>query len=107
HYVGLVLSDVINPFFAKKAYEKGADGLVLVSSGAGGHGGILNPFAFVNEVRNFFDGPLVLAGTLSKGDDILAAEIIGADFAYVGSRFISVDESRSEERRVGKGGRER
>src|SRR5699024_746089 len=98
HYDGLVLSDVINPFFAKKAYEKEADGLILVSSGAGGHGGTLNPFAFVNELRIFFDGPLVLSGILSKGDVILAAEVIGADFAYIGSRFISVDDSGAYEK---------
>ncbi|MFA1822213.1 NAD(P)H-dependent flavin oxidoreductase [Virgibacillus oceani] len=95
-YGGIVFSDVINIKFAKKAIEKGADGLVLVASGAGGHGGELNPVAFVNEVREFFDGPIVLAGALSKGEDILAAEVMGADFAYMGSRFIPTHESVAE-----------
>lgn len=96
-YGGIVFSDVINMKFAKKAIEKGSDGLVLVASGAGGHGGMLNPVAFVNEVRTFFDGPIVLAGALSKGEDILAAEVMGADFAYMGSRFIPIHESSAEE----------
>src|SRR5690606_20265220 len=96
-YGGIVFSDVINMEFAKKAIEKGSDGLVLVASGAGGHGGMLNPVAFVNEVRTFFDGPIVLAGALSKGEDILAAEVMGADFAYMGSRFIPTHESSAEE----------
>lgn len=96
-YGGIVFSDVINMKFAKKAIEKGSDGLVLVASGAGGHGGMLNPVAFVNEVRTFFDGPIVLAGALSKGEDILAAEVMGADFAYMGSRFIPTHESSAEE----------
>lgn len=96
-YGGLVLSDVINPYFAKKAIEKGSDGLVLVSNGAGGHGGTLNPVAFINEVKKFFSGPIVLAGSLSKGKDILAAEILGADFAYIGSRFIATEESSAEQ----------
>lgn len=96
-YGGIVFSDVITPFFAKKAVEKGTDGLILVANGAGGHGGELNPFAFINEVRRFFEGPVVLAGALSKGEDILAAEVMGADFAYIGSRFISVNESTASE----------
>src|SRR5699024_5456944 len=98
HYDGLVLSDVINPFFAKKAYEIGADGLILVSSGAGGHGGTLNPFAFVNVVRKFFDGTIVLAVNFSKGYDIMTADVICVYFAYINSRFISVDESGAEEK---------
>lgn len=96
-YGGIVFSDVINTFFAKKAFEKGTDGLILVANGAGGHGGTLNPFAFINEVKSFFDGPLVLAGSLSKGEDVLAAEVLGADLSYVGSRFLAVDESSAQE----------
>lgn len=92
-YGGVVFSDVINTRFAKKAIEKGTDGLVLVASGAGGHGGTTNPIAFVHEIREFFDGPIVLAGSLSKGEDILATEVIGADFAYMGTRFIPTHES--------------
>nr|WP_245831951.1 nitronate monooxygenase [Oceanobacillus senegalensis] len=69
--------------------EKGADGLVLVASGAGDHGGIYNPITFVHEVREFFDGPIALFGGMSKGEDILLTEILGADFAYIGTRFIS------------------
>jgi len=92
-YDGLVLSDVVNIKFAKKAIEKGSDGLILVSSGAGGHGGDLNPIAFLHEVKSFFDGPVVLAGGMSKGEDILAAEILGADFVYMGTRFIPAMES--------------
>jgi nitronate monooxygenase len=92
-YGGIVFSDVINIKFAKKAIEKGTDGLVLVSSGAGGHGGVLNPFAFLHEIRQFWDGPVILAGGLSKGEDILAAEVLGADMVYMGSRFIPAEES--------------
>lgn len=96
-YGGIVFSDVINTKFAKKAIEKGSDGLVLVSSGAGGHGGELNPFAFLSEVREFWDGPIILAGGMSKGEDILAAEILGADFVYMGSRFIPAIESSAQD----------
>lgn len=96
-YGGVVLSDVIDIKFAKKALEKGSDGLVLVAAGAGGHGGRLNPIAFIHEVREFFDGPIVLSGTLTKGEDILAAEILGADFAYLGTKFIVAEESDAEE----------
>lgn len=91
-YGGLVFSDVINSAFAKKAIEKGSDGLILIANGAGGHGGTLNPFAFMQEVRSFWDGPLILGGTISTGEDILAAEVLGADFAYVGTRFIAAKE---------------
>jgi len=93
NYGGIVFSDVINISFAKKALEKGSDGLVLVASGAGGHGGTFNPFAFVHEVRQFWDGPIALAGGMTRGEDILAAELIGADFAYIGTRFIPAEES--------------
>lgn len=96
-YGGVVFSDVINVKFAKKAIEKGVDGLVLVCSGAGGHGGTYSPFAFIHEVKTFWDGPVVLAGAMSKGEDILAAEILGADFAYLGSRFIPAKESLASE----------
>ncbi|SDQ91337.1 NAD(P)H-dependent flavin oxidoreductase [Virgibacillus salinus] len=96
-YGGFVLSDVINMKFAKKAIEKGTDGLVLVASGAGGHAGVLNPFAFLHEVTEFWDGPIVLAGGMSKGEDILAAEVLGADFVYMGSRFIPSAESSAVE----------
>lgn len=96
-YGGVVLSDVINIKFAKKALEKGSDGLVLVAAGAGGHGGRLNPIAFIHEVREFFDGPIALAGGLSKGEDILAAETLGADFAYFGTKFIVAEEGSADE----------
>lgn len=92
-YGGMVLSDVTTIRFAKKALEKGSDGLILVANGAGGHGGTLNPFAFIDEVRSFFDGPIALAGTITKGEQILAAELIGADFAYIGTHFIPSTES--------------
>jgi len=92
-YGGLVFSDVVNSKFAKKAIEKGSDGLILVASGAGGHGGDLNPIAFLHEVKTFWDGPVVLAGGMSKGKDVLASEIIGADLVYMGTRFIPSDES--------------
>lgn len=96
-YGGVVFSDVINVKFAKKAIEKGTDGLILVTSGAGGHAGTLNPFAFLHEVKEFWDGPIVLAGGMSKGEDILAAEVLGADFVYMGSRFITATESSAVE----------
>ncbi|WP_156854838.1 nitronate monooxygenase family protein [Oceanobacillus sp. AG] len=92
-YGGVVLSDVIDMKFAKKALEKGSDGLVLVAAGAGGHGGRLNPIAFMHEIRENFDGPIALAGTLSKGEDILVAETLGADLAYFGTKFIVAEES--------------
>ncbi|WP_017379066.1 NAD(P)H-dependent flavin oxidoreductase [Paenisporosarcina sp. TG-14] len=92
-YGGTVLSDVINMKFAKKAIEKGTDGLILVSNGAGGHAGILNPISFIHEVRELWDGLIILAGGISKGQDILAAEVLGADFVYMGSRFIASEES--------------
>jgi len=92
-YGGIVFSDVINVKFAKKAIEKGTDGLVLVANGAGGHAGVLNPISFIHEVRSFFDGPIILAGGMSKGEDILASEVLGADFVYMGTRFIPAEES--------------
>ena len=92
-YGGLLYSDVNSLFYAHKAADAGADGLILVASGAGGHTGMITPFAFVAEVRKFFDGPIVLAGGISSGADIAAAIAMGADFAYVGTRFIAVRES--------------
>src|SRR5215213_1541810 len=93
-YGGHVLHDVINQKFARKAVEKGADGLVLVAAGAGGHAGSLSPFALVRETRAWFDGPLALSGAISHGASILAAEAMGADFGYVGSAFIATTEAR-------------
>ncbi|MEN1967161.1 nitronate monooxygenase [Lentibacillus sp. N15] len=95
-YDGVVFSDVINIRFAKKAIEKGADGLVLVAAGAGGHGGTYNPISFVHEVRGFFDGPLALSGGMTKGEDILVTELLGADFSYMGTRFIPAKESSAQ-----------
>lgn len=96
-YGGIVFSDVINVKFAKKALEKGSEGLVLVASGAGGHGGTFNPIPFIHEIRRFFDGPVVLSGGISKGEDIVAAETLGADFAYLGTRFLTAEESGADE----------
>ncbi|RWR09281.1 nitronate monooxygenase [Siminovitchia fortis] len=92
-YGGLIFSDVISIFHAKKAAEKGVDGLVLVCSGAGGHAGTINPFAFLGAVKEFWNGITILSGAISSGRDILAAEAMGADFAYMGTRFITAEES--------------
>jgi len=94
---GVVLHDVINNKFAKKAIEKGADGLILVAAGAGGHAGVKSPFALVQEIREWFDGPLALSGAISTGGAVLAAQAMGADFAYIGSAFIATDEARAGE----------
>ena len=96
-YGGIVLHDVINNTFAKKAIEKGADGLILVAAGAGGHAGKINPFALVHEVRAWFDGPIALSGAIGSGDGILAAEAAGADLAYIGSAFIATKEANAIE----------
>ena len=88
-YGGDVLHDVINQKFARKAMEKGADGLILVAAGAGGHAGGLSPFALMQETRIWFDGPIALSGAIANGASILAAEAMGADFAYIGSAFIA------------------
>ncbi|MBD8021776.1 NAD(P)H-dependent flavin oxidoreductase [Brevibacterium gallinarum] len=93
-YGGIVLHDVIHNGFAHKAIEKGADGLILVAAGAGGHAGMLSPFAFLNEVRAWFDGPIALSGALAHGRSVLAAQATGADFAYVGSAFLSTPEAQ-------------
>ncbi|WLI89006.1 nitronate monooxygenase family protein [Massilia sp. R2A-15] len=92
-YGGIVLHDVISIRHAKKALEAGVDGLILVAAGAGGHAGALSPFALVGEVRKFFKGPLALSGAIASGDAILAAQAMGADFAYIGSRWLATKES--------------
>ncbi|MEF2547972.1 nitronate monooxygenase family protein [Aurantimonas sp. E1-2-R+4] len=96
-YGGIVLHDIINDRFARKAIEKGADGLIAVAAGAGGHAGTLSPFALVQEIREWFDGPLFLSGAIANGRAVLAAEAMGADGAYVGSAFIATDEARAAE----------
>ncbi len=94
-YGGVTLHDVINQRFARKAIEKGAVGLICVAAGAGGHAGAISPFAFVAETRAWFDGPLALSGAIATGGAVLAAQAMGADFAYVGSAFIATDEARA------------
>ena len=97
-YGGLVLHDIINDKFARKAIEKGADGLIAVAAGAGGHAGTVSPFALVQEIRRWFDGPLALSGSIATGDAVLAATAMGADFGYIGSAFIATTEARADER---------
>ena len=92
---GVVLHDVINNAFAHKAVDKGADGLIAVAAGAGGHAGVKSPFALVQEIREWFDGPLALSGAIATGGGVLAAQAMGADFAYIGSAFIATDEARA------------
>ncbi len=94
---GVVLHDIINDRFARKAIEKGADGLIAVAAGAGGHAGTQSPFALVQEIRQWFDGPLALSGSIANGAAILAAQAMGADLAYIGSMFIATDESNAAE----------
>ena len=94
---GIVLHDVINNSFAHKAVDKGADGLVAVAAGAGGHAGTKNPLALIQEIRAWFDGPLALSGAIATGDAILAAQAMGADLAYIGSAFIATEEARADE----------
>lgn len=94
---GITLHDVINDKFAKKAVEKGADGLIAVAWGAGGHAGTLSPFALVNTIRAWYDGPLLLSGTISTGGSVLAAQAMGADLAYIGSPFIATHEAAASE----------
>ncbi|MBN8505191.1 MAG: nitronate monooxygenase [Burkholderiales bacterium] len=94
---GIVLHDVINNSFAKKAVAKGADGLIAVATGAGGHAGVKSPFPLVQEIREWFDGPLLLSGAIGTGDAILAAQACGADLAYVGSPFIATEEARASD----------
>ena len=92
---GVVMHDIINNFFARKAIDKGADGLIAVAAGAGGHAGLKSPFALIQEIRQWFDGPLALSGSMATGDAVLAARAMGADFAYIGSAFIATDEARA------------
>ena len=94
-YGGIVLHDIINNRFAHKAIEKGADGLIAVAAGAGGHAGSLSPFALIQEIREWFDGPLLLSGSIAKGDAVLASEAMGADLAYIGSAFIATHEANA------------
>src|SRR6202140_263143 len=94
-YGGIVLHDVINVAFAHKAIEKGADGLIAVAAGAGGHAGTWSPFALVQEIRAWFDGPLALSGAIANGRAVLAARAMGADFGYVGSAFIATQEAHA------------
>ncbi len=94
---GIVLHDIINNAYAHKAIEKGADGLIAVAAGAGGHAGVKSPFALVQEIREWFSGPLALSGSMSTGDSVLAAQALGADFAYIGSAFIATTEARASD----------
>jgi nitronate monooxygenase len=96
-YGGKVLHDVINIRHAKKAIAAGVDGLILVCAGAGGHAGLLSPFALVSEVREFYDGPVALAGALTRGNHIRAAQVMGADYAYMGTRFIATQEAHASD----------
>ena len=92
---GTVMHDIINDRFARKAIEKGADGLIAVASGAGGHAGQLSPFALIQEIRQWFDGPLALSGSIANGRSVLAAQAMGADLAYIGSMFIATEEANA------------
>jgi nitronate monooxygenase len=94
---GVVLHDIINNFFAKKAIEKGADGLIAVAAGAGGHAGTKSPFALIQEIRQWFDGPVALSGSIASGGAVLAAQAMGADFGYIGSAFIATEEARAQD----------
>ena len=96
-YGGIVMHDVINSIFARKALEKGADGLIAVAAGAGGHAGTMSPFALIQDIREFFDGPLALSGAIGNGGAIAASQAMGADFAYIGSAFIASDEAVAQE----------
>ena len=96
-YGGVVMHDIINNKFAHKAIEKGADGLIAVATGAGGHAGVKSPFALIQEIRQWFDGPVALSGSIASGGAILASLAMGADFAYIGSAFIATDEARAAE----------
>lgn len=95
-YGGIVFHDIINNRFARKAIEKGADGLIAVAAGAGGHAGTISPFALIQEIREWFDGPLLLSGSIATGDAVLSARAMGADLAYIGSAFIATDEANAE-----------
>ncbi|MBS0472881.1 MAG: nitronate monooxygenase [Proteobacteria bacterium] len=95
-YGGVVMHDIINNKFAHKAVEKGADGIIAVAAGAGGHAGVLSPFALVSEIREWFDGPLALSGAIATGGAVLAAQAMGADFGYIGSAFIATEEANAD-----------
>lgn len=94
---GIVLHDIINNTFAHKAIDKGADGLIAVATGAGGHAGVKNPIALIAEIREWFQGPLLLSGAIGTGDGVLAAQAMGADLAYIGSAFIATEEARADQ----------
>jgi len=94
---GIVLHDIINNKFAKKAIEKGADGLIAVAAGAGGHAGVKSPFALIQEIREWFDGPVALSGAIASGGAVLAAQAMGADLGYIGSAFIATTEARASD----------
>ena len=94
---GIVLHDIINNKFAHKAIEKGADGLIAVAAGAGGRAGVKSPFALIQEIRQWFDGPVALSGSIASGDAVLAAQAMGADFGYIGSAFIATHEARASD----------
>ncbi len=94
---GITMHDVINDRFARKAIEKGADGLIPVAAGAGGHAGVTSPFALMQEIRSWFDGPVALSGSIASGASILSSQAMGADFAYIGSAFIAAKEARADE----------
>ena len=96
-YGGVVLHDIINNKHAHKAIEKGADGLIAVAAGAGGHAGVKSPFALIQEIRQWFDGPIALSGAISTGAAVLSAQAMGADFAYIGSAFIATEEARASD----------
>src|SRR6202020_22200 len=94
-YGGGTLHDIINNRFARKAIEKGADGLIAVAAGAGGHAGAVSPFALIQDIRAWFDGPLLLSGAIATGRAVLAAQVMGADLAYIGSAFVATPEARA------------
>ncbi|VTU17305.1 putative enoyl-[acyl-carrier-protein] reductase II [Variovorax sp. SRS16] len=96
-YGGITLHDIINNSFARKAIEKGADGVIAVAAGAGGHAGVKSPFALIQEIRQWFDGPLVLSGAIATGGAVLAAQAMGADLAYIGTAFIATEEARASD----------
>jgi nitronate monooxygenase len=96
-YGGLVYHDVISVRHAKKAAEQGVDGLILVCAGAGGHAGTLSPFALVREVREFFDGTIILSGSISSGSAVASSLALGADLAYLGTRFIATEEANADQ----------
>jgi nitronate monooxygenase len=96
-YGGVTMHDIINNKFAQKAIEKGADGIIAVAAGAGGHAGVKSPFALVQEIRQWFDGPIALSGSIATGGAVLAAQAMGADFAYIGTAFIATEEARASD----------